>query len=113
MKTMLLAAGLLTLFLTGCASLTKAPPSTDLQVLRLGVQALTEPTRVEGAIQSRADARTNGDLWLLAGRQADAIDKANDDKARLRQFIQEATEAIENGREPCRWWQVGCRLSRH
>lgn len=89
------------------------PPSTDLQVLNLGVKALTEPTVVEGAIKKRKDAITNGDLWTLSGRQDDALVVANDDKLRVRQFVADATAAIERGRRPaCKAWNFVCRWKR-
>lgn len=116
MKMPLLVLGLLLVFLTGCghtAARRDPPPSTDLQVLMLGVKALTEPNEVQGPIQHREQAETNGDLWVLSGRQDDVIDLEHDDKRRLRQFIAEAVAAIERGRQPeCRWWQFGCKRER-
>lgn len=94
--------------LTACATspVHDARPATDLQVLRLGVQALTEPRSPAGSIQRLEDAATVGETWDYAGDLEDALWLSNRDKANLRTFVEKATAAIETSRLPeCRWWQ--------
>lgn len=113
MTTLLL--GLTLPFLMSCASSTVRgdSASTDLRLIALGVKALTEPTRVEGPIQTRDQAETNGELWLLSGRQEDALGLANRDKARVRLFTLDALETLRAARQPdCRWWDWRCWRAR-
>jgi hypothetical protein len=102
-----LLCGLL-LSLTACGLLRgkDVRPATDLQVLRLGVQALTEPRTPAGDVQRLEDAATVGQAWDYAGDLEDALWLSNRDKANLRQFVNKATAAIEASRLPeCRWFQ--------
>ena len=98
----------LALSLTACA---RSPvrdvlPATDLQVLRLGVQALTEPRSPAGSVQRLEDAATVGQAWDYAGDLEDALWLSNRDKGNLRTFVEKASAAIETSRLPeCRWWQ--------
>lgn len=79
----------------------------------MGVKAMTEPRRVEGPLKSRADAEVTGDLWTLAGKQEDVIFLSEGDKARVRDFVSEAVQAITlSYAQPCRWWQFGCKAAR-
>lgn len=92
----------------GCATspARDAPPATDLQVLRLGVKALTEPRRPAGDVQHLDEAETEGEVWDYAGDVEEALWLAERDKARVRTFVDEATAAIEESRlPPCRWWK--------
>lgn len=98
----------LALSLTACATspVHDARPATDLQVLRLGVQALTEPRAPAGSVQRLEDAATVGETWDYAGDLEDALWLSNRDKLNLRQFVNKATAAIEASRLPeCRWFQ--------
>lgn len=98
----------LVLLTSACATspVHDARPATDLQVLRLGVQALTEPRSPAGSIQRLEDAATVGETWDYAGDLEDALWLSNRDKANLRGFVDKATAAIETSRLPeCRWWQ--------
>lgn len=98
----------LVLLTSGCATSPAhdARPATDLQVLRLGVQALTEPRSPAGSVQRLEDAATVGETWDYAADLEDALWLSNRDKANLRQFVDKATAAIESSRLPeCRWWQ--------
>ena len=98
----------LALLTSACATspANDARPATDLQVLRLGVQALTEPRTPAGNTQRLEDAATVGQAWDYAGDLEDALWLSNRDKANLRNFVDKATAAIETSRLPeCRWWQ--------
>ena len=105
----LLMIGLISLFLTACASST-AVRSTDLKIIRLGVESLTKPTKVSGAIQHHKQAVTNGDLWLYSGRQEDALEVANSDKEQVRIFVIKSLEAMAEERaRKCSFWQFDCK----
>lgn len=95
-------------FLTACATspASDVRPATDLQVLRLGVDALTQPRLPAGDVQRLEDAATVGQAWDYAADLEDALWLSNRDKANLRTFVDKATAAIEQSRLPeCRWWQ--------
>jgi hypothetical protein len=112
MTRLSLACGLL-LSLTACGTLPAkdAPPATDLQVLRLGVEALTAPRTPAGAVQRLEDAATVGEAWDYAGDVEEALWLAEADKVRVREFVGKAAAAMEASRLPeCRWWQrSNCR----
>ena len=103
----------LSLSLTACATspARDVRPATDLQVLRLGVDALTQPRLPAGDVQRLEDAATVGQAWDYAADLEDALWLSNRDKANLRTFVEKASAAIEESRLPaCRWWQrSGCR----
>jgi len=84
--------------------------STDLKIIRLGVDALTKPTEVSGDIKTRSQAVTNGDLWKLSDRQEDAIKKANSDKEQVRDFVTKSLEAMAEERaKKCSFYQFRCK----
>lgn len=113
MKMVMLLLSLTIASLSGCASSTTKPQSTDLQIVRMGVRALTEPVEVEGKIKKRRDAETGEDLWNLSGRQDDALQKSNRRALRTYQFVDEALAAIEEARQgACSRWNVLCRMKR-
>jgi hypothetical protein len=97
----------------GCATspASDARPATDLQVLLLGVDALTQPRLPAGRIQRLEDAATVGEAWDYALDLEDALWLSSRDKAALREFVTKSATAIEQSRRPpCRWWQWrGCR----
>lgn len=104
-----LSLGLILSFLPACASQT-AVRSTDLKIVRLGVESLTQKTEVAGSIKKRSDAVTNGDLWLLSGRQSDALEIANADKEQVRIFVIKSLEAMAEERaRKCSFWQFDCK----
>ena len=71
---------------------------------------LARPTKVEGPIQYRYQAKTGQDLWNLSGRQSDAVDQANGDKVRMQQYILDLSHAVQRQEAPtCHFWQVKCR----
>lgn len=85
-------------------------PSTDLRIIRLGVEALTQEVRVQGSIQTRTQADTNGALWSLSGRQEDALAIANGRLEGTRSFVLGALHVVAEARHPkCKWFQVTCR----
>lgn len=68
---------------------------------------------MEGPIQRRADAETNGDLWKFAGAAEDWGTLSEGDKVRLREFVEESLDAIELGRiGECHWYDIACRRAR-
>ena len=108
MLTRLFVSFALCLSLTSCATspASDVRPATDLQVLRLGVDALTQPRLPAGDVQRLEDAATVGQAWDYAADLEDALWLSNRDKANLRTFVDKATAAIEQSRLPeCRWWQ--------
>lgn len=107
--TKLFLTGILSLSQIACATQT-ATRSTDLKIIRAGVSALSKPTRVEGGIKERSQAVTNGDLWLLSGRQADALELANTDKQAVEKFVNDSLDAIAEERaKACAWYQFKCK----
>lgn len=67
--------------------------------VRIPLTALTAPCTIEGPVQTRGDARTNGELWRFSGQAEAAVVRCNRDKELLRQ-------AIAPRAEPARsWWQ--------
>ena len=107
--TRLLISGLICLSLSGCVTST-AVRSTDLKIIRLGVESLTQTTEVQGSITKRSEAVTNGDLWLYAGRQEDALKLANSDKEQVRIFVIKSLEAMAEERaKKCAFWQFACK----
>ena len=115
MRTLTLVLGLMVVSLSGCGTTSgrRDSPATDLEVLRLGVKHLTEKRRVEGSIQHRDEAETNGQLWNYAGRLEDKSELDDGDKDRLRSFIDEALDAIQRSRQaPCHPLNLACRWSR-
>lgn len=83
MKTKLLLIGLTSLFLSGCVN------STRLVKTEAYVEALTQPTEIEGPVKTRGDAEKNGDLWEFAGQAEDAVNSCNLDKTRLKKAVKD------------------------
>ena len=74
------------------------------------MESLTQKTEVQGSITQRSDAVTNGDLWLYAGRQEDALTLANSDKEQVRIFVIKSLEAMAEERaRKCSFWQFDCK----
>ena len=113
MQTRPLLSCVILLSLTACATspASDVRPATDLQVLRLGVEALTQPRLPAGSVQRLEDAATVGETWDYALDLEDALWLSNRDKVALREFVTKSAAAIEESRLPvCRWWQRrGCR----
>ena len=107
--TRLLISGLICLSLSGCVTST-AVRSTDLKIIRLGVESLTQKTEVQGSITKRSEAVTNGDLWLYTGRQEDALKLSNSDKEQVRIFVLKSLDAMAEERAAkCSFWQFSCK----
>ena len=105
----MLLLGMLLLSLTACVTQT-AVRSTDLKIIRLGVESLTVPTKVQGDIQTRSQAVTNGDLWKLSGRQSDALEMANSDKEQVRIFVIKSLDLMAEERaKACPWYSISCK----
>jgi len=66
-------------------------------MVQLPLTALTQPCEIEGPVESRGAAKTNGDLWRFAGQAEAAVARCNRDKELLRQ----AVEPAETERP---WW---------
>lgn len=78
----------------------------DLQVLVLGVRALTEPRAIDGDIPTLDAAETFGQVWEFAGNAEEGHWLSERDKAVTRNFVEKAAAAIAEARlPPCRWWQ--------
>lgn len=108
----LLLLGMPLLFLQGCAQqpVRVAAPTTDLQILQLGVHALTEPRAVAGPIQHPDQAETNGQLMSVATDLDDVHWLDEQDKTRLRTFVDKAVVLIGQSRAAvCGWWNVACK----
>lgn len=75
-------------------------------ILRAGVKALAQPRHPEGMVKYREDAVTNEDLWHYAGRQEDVEELSNLDKAKIIEFVDFSTSAMEKARLPaCPWYK--------
>lgn len=107
-----LLVGALVVSLSACATSHVAGTArdTDLELLRLGVDALTTPRQSAGAIQHPHQARSEDELMAVALDLDDLSWLAEADKARTRAFVHSAVEAIRVSRVPaCAWWQVACK----
>lgn len=59
------------------------------------------------------DVTTGEEAFGLLIALEDAVWLSNDDKRRVRDFVDKATRRIEASRLPaCPWWSVPCRLER-
>lgn len=104
--------GALSLFLSGCASSPERvqTPVTDLQLLKLGVDKLTQPRPVAGKVQRAYQAENNGELMDYALNLEDAKFGDEWDKRRIREFVSEAVVVMARARQvPCRFWQLRCK----
>lgn len=115
MKTNLFVLGLMLAFLTSCAHTPAADvkPASDLAVLQLGVEALTQERSVAGTVQHAEQAATNGELlnYTLALEDVRFLEKQ--DRSNLRVFVAKSLEVIRQSRlTACRWWQVRCKGAR-
>lgn len=68
------------------------------------VDALAAETRVKGSMQNRGDADTGQDLWDLSLLQEQALERANGDKVRMRDYVRTlAAQAKEVDKPKCSW----------
>lgn len=114
-QILLLALGTMLLFLTSCgiSPVRVEQRATDLEVMRLGVEQMTQPRTVAGSLQHADEARTNGELMNYALNVEDALWLSNGDKVRVRSFVNSALSVIASGRlPPCRWLDFACKHGR-
>lgn len=115
MRMRLWTIGCASLFLASCGSLPArdVKPETDLEVLRLGVEQLTRERQPTGAIQRAEDAQDGEQLFGLTIALEDTNWLQNDDKRRIREFVDKATRRIALSRLPsCSWYEFACNRRR-
>lgn len=115
MKTRAWIIGCALTFLCSCASLpaNDVKPATDLQLVRLGVEQLTREREPQGVVTRTEDAKDGEQLFGLAIALEDTNWLQNDDKRRIRRFVNAATLRIEHSRLPsCSWYQWRCLRAR-
>lgn len=108
----LLLLGIISLSLSACVTqpVRVASPTTDLQILQLGVHTLTEPREVAGDIKHPDEAETNHQLMAVATDLDDVAWLSNQDKVRLRSFVDSALVIIAQSQQvACSWWNIACR----
>lgn len=116
MRILPLLLMLISLSLTACSSSPARVENhaSDLEVLKLGVETLSEPRQPAGDIQRLEDAKTSGQAFRYAMDLEDALYLSNEDKARTARFVQKATAAIIASRDPsCHFWQLACKRARY
>ena len=112
-RTLLLSLALASL--TACASshVKGTAPDTDLQLLELGVKALTTPRQIADPVQHPYQARNGDELWELSLALDDMAYLSEGDTARTFEFVHKAVEAIRTSRRPpCPWWNWKCQRER-
>lgn len=100
----LLLLGLTALFLSGCVTSPAKDVSheSDLDVLVLGVQTMTEP-RGEN-YKNPEDVTDTEDAWNLLLDLDDVKWLSNRDKAGIRRFVEKSVESIKKSRIQCSYW---------
>lgn len=115
MQTRTWLLGLMVVFLTACAMqpVRVAAPATDLQLLRLGINSMTEHREPSGAVRNPDEAETTEQAWNLLLELDDIKHLSNGDKDRIRKFANDAIDIIEESRLPeCRFYQLKCKRIR-
>ena len=114
MRIPTLIIGCALMFLTSCASLPARDesPATDLELLRLGVEQLTRERQPQGPVTRVEDATNGQELFNLGIALEDTNWLQNDDKRRIRTFVDKGTRRIEASRFQCRWWNLSCKSRR-
>lgn len=88
-------------------------PANDLEILRLGVEQLTRERQPQGPVTRVEDATDGQQLFHLGIALEDTNWLQNDDKRRIRTFVDKATKRIELSRLPvCSWYQWRCMARR-
>lgn len=109
-KILPLLIGLLSLCLSACATspAKDASHESDLDVLVLGVETMTEPRGTE--LKNPEDTKDNEEAWSLLLDLDDVKYLSNRDKAGIRSFVQKAVERIKTSRRTCstfdRWFNL-------
>lgn len=100
----LLLLGALSLFLSACATspAKDASHESDLDVLVMGVQTMTEPRGNE--LKNPEDVRDTEEAWNLLLDLDDVKWLSNRDKAGIRDFVERAVERIKESRRSCSTW---------
>lgn len=115
MQTRTFALLLITLFLSACAT-SRAPVekhATDLELVRLGVEALLPRREVAGDVKRIEDAADGGQAFTFGMDAEETIWLQQQDQARAVDFVRKATAAIAESRQPtCAWWAFRCRSAR-
>ena len=112
MKIQLFAISLLSLCLASCATSreTRALPATDLAVTRLAVNGMTQPREPSADVKRVEDAADTGQLFALALSLEETLWLSNQDKVRIRTFVNDALDLIEKSRRPaCSRWNLFCK----
>lgn len=96
--------GLTTLFLSGCVTspAKDASHGSDLDVLVLGVQTMTEPRGTD--LKNPEDVQTNEEAWNLLLDLDDVKFLSNRDKSSVRGFVEKSVERIKESRRVCTRW---------
>lgn len=111
-KMLLLVLGVMLLSLSGCAT----PPvrdvssASDLEMMRLGVHALTKPRQIAGKYQHLDEATTTDEAYTFGGNAEEAFWLSERDKAGLKEFVDNALDLIAKSRRaPCPRWKFWCK----
>lgn len=109
-----LLIGAMMLFLSGCATSPVSGDShgSDLEVLRLGVQAMLPTRDPAGEVQLAENAETNDEAWTLL-LDLEEVDWLHEqDKLRVIGFVNAAVDRIIESRQPtCTflWVEYKCK----
>lgn len=96
--------GLISLFLSACGTLPAKDASheSDLDVLVMGVQTMTEPRGED--LPNPEEITDTGAAWNLLLDLDDVKWLSNRDKAGIRTFVERAVERIKESRRQCSSW---------
>lgn len=98
---LLFVLGLISLSLSGCATSPArgAKHESDLDVLVMGVQEMTQPRGTE--LKNPEDVQGTGEAWNLLLDLDDVKYLSNRDKASIRRFVEKAASRIKESRREC------------
>lgn len=96
--------GVLALFLSACATSPAKDVSheSDLDVLVMGVEVMTEPRGEE--LANPEDVSDTEGVWNLLLDLDDVKWLSNRDKAGIRKFVKGAVDRIKLSRQTCSYW---------
>lgn len=112
MKMLLFVMCLTLLSLSGCATTPSAgnSRSSDLEVLRLGIHAMTEPRQVQGAVKKPSEVKDFGESLNFNVEAYSVMWLQWQDQKRLRTFADSAILAIAKARmDACGWLNLRCQ----
>lgn len=110
--TLKLLLALTVLFLTGCVSPTVRDdsPANDLDALEANVKRDLQTRVLSNGKEYCAElARTEQAQDECLGELEDGFYASNRDKERAADSLAKGIQRIRHSRNPCRWWQWGCR----